>query len=119
MFPSYYEPWGYTPLESVAFGVPTVTTNLSGFGQWVLSSCGDDFAQTGVRVVPRTDSSYHQTVDGVQSAVAEVWRWDSAMAQKAGRNAQKTAKLATWDKFMAYYYEAYDRALECAASRKK
>ncbi len=119
MFPSYYEPWGYTPLESVAFGVPTVTTNLSGFGQWVLSTCGDDFAQTGVRVVPRTDSSYHQTVDGVQSAVAEAWRWDGAMAQKVGRNAQKTAKLATWDKFMAYYYEAYDRALECAALRKK
>lgn len=119
MFPSYYEPWGYTPLESVAFGVPTVTTNLSGFGQWVLSTCGDDFAQTGVRVVPRTDSSYHDTVNGVQSAVLDAWGWNSATAQKVGRNAQKTAKLATWDKFMAYYYEAYDHALECAAARKK
>ena len=41
------------------------------------------------------------------------------MAQKVGRKAQATAKLATWDKFMPYYYEAYDRALECAAARKK
>lgn len=38
VFPSYYEPWGYTPLESLAFGVPTVTTTLAGFGLWVLQS---------------------------------------------------------------------------------
>ena len=30
-FPSYYEPWGYTPLESLAFKVPTITTTLAGF----------------------------------------------------------------------------------------
>ena len=40
IFPSYYEPWGYTPLESVAMGVPTITTNLAGFGQWVEKECG-------------------------------------------------------------------------------
>ena len=34
-FPSYYEPWGYTPLESLAFKVPTITTTLAGFGLWV------------------------------------------------------------------------------------
>ena len=33
VYPSYYEPWGYTPLESVAFGIPTVTTNLAGFAK--------------------------------------------------------------------------------------
>ena len=38
LFPSYYEPWGYTPLESVAFGVPTVTDDKAGFGQWVLDN---------------------------------------------------------------------------------
>ena len=35
VFASYYEPWGYTPLESVAFGVPTITTDKAGFGLWV------------------------------------------------------------------------------------
>ena len=52
-FPSYYEPWGYTPLESVAFGIPTITTSLSGFGQWILSSSKSDFAVSGVEVVQR------------------------------------------------------------------
>ena len=34
VFPSYYEPWGYTPLESAAYAVPTVTTDQAGFGLW-------------------------------------------------------------------------------------
>ncbi|MDE6331085.1 MAG: glycogen/starch synthase, partial [Muribaculaceae bacterium] len=50
VFPSYYEPWGYTPLESVAFGVPTITTSLSGFGQWILGNFENSFDVCGVRV---------------------------------------------------------------------
>lgn len=61
-FPSYYEPWGYTPLESVAFGIPTITTSLSGFGQWILSSSKSDFAVSGVEVVQRNDSNYGEVV---------------------------------------------------------
>ncbi|WP_302314877.1 glycosyltransferase, partial [uncultured Muribaculum sp.] len=51
VFPSYYEPWGYTPLESIAFGVPTITTTLSGFGQWILSTEDATFSECGVNVV--------------------------------------------------------------------
>ena len=58
VFPSYYEPWGYTPLESAAFGVPTITTDLAGFGQWVLDRFGDDSDRYGVKVLHRTDSNY-------------------------------------------------------------
>ena len=47
IFPSYYEPWGYTPLESVAFGVPTITTSLSGFGRWVKSLDKDGYNTAG------------------------------------------------------------------------
>jgi glycogen phosphorylase/synthase len=35
VFPSYYEPWGYTPMESIAFRVPTITSNLTGYGLWI------------------------------------------------------------------------------------
>jgi phosphorylase/glycogen(starch) synthase len=51
VFPSYYEPWGYTPLESLAFGVPTVTTSLAGFGLWVRSTSKD----SGITVIDRDD----------------------------------------------------------------
>ena len=46
IFPSYYEPWGYTPLESVAFGIPTITTSLAGFGAWVLTHFQDQKKET-------------------------------------------------------------------------
>ena len=57
LFPSYYEPWGYTPLESIAFGVPTVTSDKSGFGQWILSNFINSISACGVKVVGRTDSN--------------------------------------------------------------
>ena len=65
VFPSYYEPWGYTPLESVAFGVPTVTTTLSGFGQWILSSFNNDFDDCGVKVIARGDFNYGEVVENI------------------------------------------------------
>ena len=68
-FPSYYEPWGYTPLESVAFGVPTVTTSLSGFGQWVLSDCQNGFENSGVEVITRGDSNYHEVVGSLAASL--------------------------------------------------
>lgn len=65
VFPSYYEPWGYTPLESVAFGVPTVTTSLSGFGQWVMSTFDNSFAACGVKVIHRGDFDYDQVKEHI------------------------------------------------------
>ena len=56
VYPSYYEPWGYTPLESIAFKVPTITTDLAGFGMWVNSEVGHPSElKDGVKVVHRTD----------------------------------------------------------------
>ena len=118
VFPSYYEPWGYTPLESVAFGVPTVTTSLSGFGQWVLSTGKNGFAESGVVVIPRNDSNYHEVVEQVASnmmalsqAAPEVLASDSAAARA-------TAGKAEWDYFITYYIEAFRIALSASDKRR-
>lgn len=118
VFPSYYEPWGYTPLESVAFGVPTVTTSLSGFGQWVLSTGKNGFAESGVVVIPRNDSNYHEVVERVASnmmalsqAAPEVLASDSAAARA-------TADKAEWDYFITYYIEAFRIALSASDKRR-
>ena len=59
VYPSYYEPWGYTPLESVAFHVPTITTDLAGFGLWVNSLKGRySELKDGVKVIHRSDYNY-------------------------------------------------------------
>ena len=66
LFPSYYEPWGYTPLESIAFGVPTVTTSLAGFGLWVREQFGE---QQSVVVIDRDDDNDAEVVDNIAKAI--------------------------------------------------
>ncbi len=110
VFPSYYEPWGYTPLESVAFGVPTVTTTLSGFGQWVKSDCGNDIEKTGVEVITRGDSNYAQVCDCIADTLARIATGELNPAELS-KAASATAKKADWAHFITYYNEAFDVAL--------
>lgn len=118
VFPSYYEPWGYTPLESIAFSVPTITSNLSGFGQWILTNFGDNFEQCGVKVIKRTDSNYESATDEIVTIAQQLYNLSTKEFTKLAKAAQATSKLATWDKFMAYYYSAYEKALNEAHKRK-
>lgn len=117
IFPSYYEPWGYTPLESVAFAVPTITTDLAGFGQWVAESQGMESKKSGVEVIHRTDSNYSNTVMTVAQSIMNVFALKPAEWHKMSRTAQKTAKLALWSNFIKYYDIAYSQALEAANKR--
>ena len=111
VFPSYYEPWGYTPLESAAFSVPTITTDLAGFGQWVLDNYGDAPTQCGVRVIHRTDSNYHETVQAVASSLIRLYQMDEKAVGKVRQGARMTSKAASWEHFIGYYDEAYREAL--------
>ncbi|XP_025785912.1 glycogen [starch] synthase, liver isoform X2 [Puma concolor] len=52
VFPSYYEPWGYTPAECTVMGIPSVTTNLSGFGCFMQEHVADPTAY-GIYIVDR------------------------------------------------------------------
>lgn len=108
IFPSYYEPWGYTPLESVAFSVPTVTTDLSGFGQWVL----DNFAnKKGTFVTHRSDYNASEVVESIGSYLLETIN-SSASDIKTNREAALAiSKEAHWNSFIKFYQEAYNIAL--------
>ena len=114
VFASYYEPWGYTPLESVAFSVPTITTDLAGFGQWVLDNYGDDEDSCGVEVMHRTDSNYSDIVNDIARSLLNVYMSDDRRWQRIRKAARNTARAASWENFMSYYDQAYDRALEHA-----
>ena len=119
VFPSYYEPWGYTPLESAAFGVPTITTDLAGFGQWVLDRFGDDSDRYGVKVLHRTDGNYDDTVKAISMSLMNLYVMGDK-ENRAVRNACRvTSKAASWDNFIDSYDEAYRHALDMAAQRIK
>ena len=109
LFPSYYEPWGYTPLESVAFHVPTVTTDKSGFGQWATRFCSD--VAEGVGVVERNDSNWDEMCDKVAEQVEKVAAMTPKQLADARKNAETIAEKALWKHFFQYYQEAYEVAL--------
>lgn len=117
-FPSYYEPWGYTPLESVAFGVPTVTTTLSGFGQWVLSSGQNGFDKSGVVVIPRNDSNYQDVVTALADSMIQLSKASTEVAVADSQIARETADKAEWTCFISYYVEAFRTALTVADKRR-
>lgn len=118
VFPSYYEPWGYTPLESVAFGIPTVTTTLSGFGQWVKNICGNDFEETGVAVITRTDSNYREVVSDIAQTLAKIANGQIDYT-RLSQAAVATAKRADWVHFINYYTQAFNIALTSERNRNK
>ena len=118
IYPSYYEPWGYTPLESVAFKVPCVTTDLAGFGLWANAEFGHEGEITdGVKVIHRTDYNYSEVADNIKDTVVEFAALDADGVKKARANAEKLSKKALWDKFITYYETAYDIALRKASKR--
>ena len=113
VFPSYYEPWGYTPLESAAFKVPTVTSDLAGFGLWVNSVLKHNAElEDGVKVVHRTDSNWNEAAQDISNQVLKWVQMDFRQRETARQNAGKLAEKALWKHFIKYYLEAYKIAVE-------
>ena len=118
IYPSYYEPWGYTPLEAVAFKVPCITTDLAGFGLWANKVKGSYSEITdGVKVIHRTDYNYSEVADVIKDTVAEYSNMKAADVKKCRTAAEKLSKKALWSEFIKYYEQAYDIALRNAERR--
>ena len=113
IYPSYYEPWGYTPLESIAFGVPCLTTTLSGFGQWVAGVTGHQpLVSDGVAVVARDDNNYDQCVGEIATSITGMARLSQADWQQFAAAATNLSKKAMWKDFVKQYIKAYTLAIK-------
>lgn len=112
VFPSYYEPWGYTPLESIAFGVPTVTTDLAGFGLWAKETgiSGNRLTE-GVEVIHRTDGNYSEVAENIKNSIINYSELSGEEISKTKASAQTLSKKASWRHFIKHYYKAYGKAL--------
>lgn len=118
-FPSYYEPWGYTPLESVAYGIPTITTQLSGFGQWVISHEASSMKATGVEVLRRYDGNFIAVSQQLADTIVELSKMTDKEKAAIDRAASKLAAEAEWKNFIVHYDKAYGIALEKSQERKQ
>ena len=120
IYPSYYEPWGYTPLEAIAFKVPCITTDLAGFGLWANKVFGGYGEITdGVKVIHRTDYNYSEVADNIKDTVAAFSAMSQKQVDECRKHAEALSKKALWQEFIQYYYEAYDIALKKAEERMK
>lgn len=113
VFPSYYEPWGYTPLESCAFHVPTITTSLAGFGEWAARQK----EQYGVIVIERNDSNFDEVAEHIADDLLRFAHLTPEEKEQARNEAAAIAKRADWKHFFQYYRKAYDIALKKANKR--
>lgn len=118
VYPSYYEPWGYTPLESVAFRVPTITTDLAGFGLWVKGLKNQHGINDGVEVLHRSDYNYSEIANGIKDTISLFSGKSESEIKEIRKCATEVAEQALWKHFIQYYYKAYDIALRNAMKRQ-
>ncbi len=120
VFPSYYEPWGYTPLEAIAFKVPCITTTLAGFGRWVNGMLGrNGEISDGAKVIHRTDYNCDEVANQIKDTIIEYSALPKTTVQTIRNNAFHLSKKALWKRFITHYYNAYDFALCKAEMREK
>ncbi|HOK38162.1 MAG TPA: alpha-glucan family phosphorylase [Bacteroidales bacterium] len=108
-FVSYYEPWGYTPLESTAFGIPTITTSLAGFGKWM-----KNYSETEkcVKVIERTDENFDFVITEIVNFVENFSRLTDEDIEALRKCAKNAASKALWKNLIFEYLEAYSIAFK-------
>jgi glycogen phosphorylase/synthase len=115
VFPSYYEPWGYTPLESIAFGVPTLTTSQAGFGKWVQENFSGN--HSSVIIANRTDDNEEEMIRVIADAIVSQLELSTKEVEKIRENCFHIAQSAKWELFIDNYYTAYSDALGKSQTR--
>lgn len=109
LFPSYYEPWGYTPLESAALGVPSLTTDIGGYGRFILSKGKGD---EGVFVLKRVGRSEEEIISDFTQIMHRYTTFDEKKRVQQKIIAKNISNLADWNVFVNHYFEAHNLALE-------
>jgi len=116
-FPSYYEPWGYTPLESLAFHVPTITTDLAGFGLWIKEE-NIDLGEC-MNVISRNDDNYHNVVEKIAGHFITCTYKSDTDTLYERNHALFVSKSAQWKNLIKHYYSAYNTAVKSKNKRVK
>jgi phosphorylase/glycogen(starch) synthase len=115
VFPSYYEPWGYTPLESIAFKVPTITTSLSGFGLWVKKNYEN--TAHSITIIERNDFNDAEVIENIAKEILEFTKLSPNEIKNIRNRAYQVSMGALWLNLIKNYYNAYQIAIQKAQQR--
>jgi glycogen(starch) synthase len=111
VFPSYYEPWGYTPLESIARGVPAVTSNLSGFGDFVIHNVSNP-EEKGIIVIDKVKNTFHQSAAQLANELMNFVRQTRRQRVEMRNRSEAASVSFDWNLLTKYYDKAYLLALQ-------
>lgn len=117
IFPSYYEPWGYTPMESLAFGVPSITTSLAGFGLWMKENNYE--LGKALTIVERNDNNTQECLTTIKDTILSFLKTPLKELKEIKAKAQQLSREVVWDKLIDNYLKAYDIALNKSEERKE
>jgi glycogen phosphorylase/synthase len=115
VFAAYYEPWGYTPLESIAFGVPTITTTYAGIGRWIMEACREKCK--AISIIDRSNLNDGQVVEKIIQSVIEIYSLSAVDVKLAREQALQMSKTALWNALISNYLKAYSLALKRVQER--
>jgi len=110
LFPSAYEPWGYTPLECLAMGVPAITSDLAGFGRYV-QDVFPDHEEWGLQILPRRGRRYHDAAADLAERVLAFCRLDRQGRISVRNQVALHSRAFDWSELVVAYHEAHDQAL--------
>lgn len=115
IFPSYYEPWGYTPMESMAFHIPSITTNLAGFGLWIEEQTKG--LKGALAVIHRQDGESSMVVSEIVTKIEETLSLSEKELIALNYKAFEISQSTLWDNLVQYYFKSYEIALTKAGKR--
>ncbi|MFB6242304.1 MAG: hypothetical protein ABEJ36_05910 [Candidatus Nanosalina sp.] len=110
IFPSYYEPWGYTPVETAANGALSITTDMAGFGQFLQEKTEPD-ERKGIRILERENNSYEDSRQQLAGMIDDIVGYSKTEITERKHNARKLAQLTSWEKLGENYREAHEIAV--------
>lgn len=114
IFPSYYEPWGYTALEAAARGVITITSNITGYGQFIEKKC--NISNNGIYVIDRINKNDAEASKALANVLRELIDMNSEEIAERKRNARNLAMLTDWSVLSSKYFEAHNAAVKISGA---
>lgn len=111
VFPSYYEPWGYTPLECVVRGIPTVTSDQSGFGDFIMQIMRD-YENRGIYVVNRKTQTFDEAANQLADILFRFVRMNMRDRIQQRNRVESIAEVFDWTNLRSYYDTAHDLSLK-------
>lgn len=106
IFPSYYEPWGYTPLESIARGVPAVTSNLSGFGDFVIQNINNP-EEKGIIIIDKVKNTFHESAQELADELLKFVKHNRRERVEMRNKSEAASVSFDWDLLTKHYDKAY------------